>query len=46
MDTETLGLKQGKEMTCLMALMNSLEIEAVSKGVMLRWQFRENGVYS
>ena len=29
-----------------MALMDSLEIEAVSKGVMLRWQFRENGVYA
>ena len=45
-DTETLGLKQGKEMTCLMALMDSLEIEAVNKGVMLRWQFREHGVYA
>ena len=33
-----LDLKQGKEMTCYMGLMENFAIKAVNKGVMLRWK--------
>ena len=37
-DTEMLGLKQGKEMTCYMAMIESFATEEASESVMIRWQ--------
>ena len=36
-DTEQLGLRLGKEMTCYMAILDTYLVEKASQGVMLRW---------